>query len=69
MKQNQEFTPKYWVMHDKNTDDIFVDTMDKCMSRSKGKYNKLHKDKDGVNIESARDLECILISIVQVVGF
>jgi hypothetical protein len=29
MKSNQKFTPKYWCVHDKNTDDVFVDTMSK----------------------------------------
>ncbi len=29
MKSDQKFTPKYWCVHDKNTDDVFVDTMSK----------------------------------------
>ena len=29
MKQDQKFTPKYWVLHDKTTDDVFTDSMRK----------------------------------------
>lgn len=29
MKENQEFTPKYWVAHDKRADDVFLESASK----------------------------------------
>ena len=26
MKQGQQFTPKYWVFHNTDTDDVYLDT-------------------------------------------
>lgn len=32
MKADQKYTPKYWVVHDKTTDDVFLETMNKTRS-------------------------------------
>lgn len=38
MKSNQKFTPKYWCVHDKNTDDVFVETMSKSVVDAMQKF-------------------------------
>lgn len=32
MKNDQEFTPKYWMAHHINNDDVFLETASKCRS-------------------------------------
>ena len=41
MKTTQKFTPKYWICHDKTTDDVFIMTADKSKDNSIEKYIKL----------------------------
>lgn len=38
MTPNQEFTPKYWIVHDPELDDVFLFSADKCRSASIKKY-------------------------------
>ena len=33
MNNNQKLSPKYWVGHSKNTDDVIIETIDKSYSR------------------------------------
>ncbi len=74
MKDDQKYMPKYWVVHDKETDDVFIDTADK----SQGNAIELFLDKHAysyfglVTDESVMEcylgsdkLECILIEIVR----
>jgi hypothetical protein len=35
MQKDQNFTPKYWVLHDLDTDDIFAITLSKSLESSK----------------------------------
>jgi hypothetical protein len=35
MKPNQEFTPKYWVLHNKETDDVLISTASKSFDGCK----------------------------------
>jgi hypothetical protein len=43
MQKDQKFTPKYWVFHDLDTDDIFAITMSKSLEGSKA-LAKIHKN-------------------------
>lgn len=31
MKTEQEFTPKYWIFHDTESDDVYLDTTSKSL--------------------------------------
>lgn len=35
MKQDQKFTPKYWIAHDKTTDDVLIKTAGKSLDECK----------------------------------
>ena len=70
MKSNQEYSPKYWVVHDKTTDDILVLTMNKSRPDSLETYELMQAaDLIGYqgNLEDDDNLECILIEIKEVV--
>ena len=41
MNNKQKFTPKYWVVHDKATSDVFIKTADKSMFDSIQKFLQL----------------------------
>jgi hypothetical protein len=43
MQKDQKFTPKYWVLHDRDADDIFAITMSKSLEGSKA-LAKIHKN-------------------------
>ena len=43
MQKDQRFTPKYWVFHDLDTDDIFAITLSKSLENSKA-LAKIHKN-------------------------
>lgn len=76
MKPNQKLTPKYWVVHDKKTDDVFIGTVAKSMTESlelffnsythaySGAIKSDEELPDWFNKEE--DLECILIEINKV---
>lgn len=38
MKANQSYTPKYWMCHNRNTDDVLVDTAAKSRDGSIRRY-------------------------------
>jgi hypothetical protein len=42
MKLNQEHTPKYWVFHDTNSDDVLLATADKSLDRCADKAELLY---------------------------
>ncbi len=76
MKQDQKLTPKYWVVHDKNTDDVYLSSAHKSKTESETRFVEqlmlpcLHSD---MSFEDAFDLylededyECILIEIKEV---
>ena len=73
MKPNQELTPKYWVVHDKKTDDVFIETASKGIFESVDIFLKLCSyeysgkvmaDEDlPAWFDEEEDLECILIEI------
>lgn len=42
MNNKQKFTPKYWVVHDKATSDVFIETADNSMFDSIQKF--LHRN-------------------------
>lgn len=56
---NQKFTPKYWVVHDKTSDDVLFWTMHKSLQGSLDVYN-LNYD---IPVEDDENLECILVEI------
>jgi hypothetical protein len=43
MKPDQQFTPKYWVFHNTQTDDVFIDTAAKSLIESEVLASKLHR--------------------------
>jgi len=76
MNNNQKFSPKYWVVHDISTDDVFIDTACKTKSDSENSYitnylwgkqvNTLSRfDAEDV-FENNGNLKCILIEIKEV---
>jgi hypothetical protein len=75
MKDTQKLSPKYWVVHDTTTDDVFIDTA------KKGKENSIDafiyhygfktfgilKDYDAREaFDNQTRYECILIEILHV---
>ena len=62
MKQDQKLSPKYWVIHDKTSDDILFWTMHKSKQGSISEYNLNYE----TPVEDDEDLECILIEIKEV---
>ena len=72
MNNTQKFTSKYWVMHDRATDDVFIETASKCMPDSIKKFLRLkaHGYFGTVDDDEAEDmfldhpsLDCSLIEI------
>jgi hypothetical protein len=58
MLRSQKFTPKYWVIHDPESDDIIIETASKSAEGAAELYhqwNACHYSDD--------DMELILISI------
>lgn len=75
MYKEQEYSPKYWVVHDKRSDDIFISTAHKSKFMSERLFvqNTLMTMFDGLDEQDAFDLycneedyECILIEIKSV---
>lgn len=76
MNPNQKFTPKYWVVHDKETDDIFPHTMHKSKWQSEEIFAKTLMDtfygytciEEALEAykENSDTYECILVEIKQV---
>lgn len=63
MKLKQKITPKYWVAHDKTTDDVFVLTARKSYDEA----YKAFEDEYGVGIFDEKDnFDVILIEVKQV---
>lgn len=76
MKKSQKYLPKYWVVHDKNTDDVFVQTMSKSLNDAENKfvkycaecrYGDLCHDDLFESFYEDENLETILIEILEVV--
>lgn len=74
MKSDQKHSPKYWVVHDKQTDDIFLSSAHKWKQRSidlfleqmskmftNSSYDDLYEA-----FENDEDYECILVEIKKV---
>ncbi len=76
MKQDQKLTPKYWVVHDKNTDDVYLNSAHKNKAEAETwfvKHLMLPCSHSGMSFEDAYELyledenyECILIEIKKV---
>ena len=74
MKTDQKYSPKYWVVHDKTTEDVLLHTARKSSEDSiKALVDSKYKGVD-IDIVTALDqiydensnLECILIEIKEV---
>lgn len=61
MKKDQEFTPKYWIVHDTTTDDVFLHTASKSMDRSIQKHDDLYGGYDC--FEEGSNLRCSLFEL------
>ena len=75
MKADQKLNPKYWVVHDKTTDDVFIDTAHKTKQNSIELFlNKHSFNYFGVIDDEAleekflisKKLDCILIEILPI---
>lgn len=42
MNTNQKYTPKYWVVHNPKTEDVYIDTLDKSLTGSCDKFLELY---------------------------
>lgn len=62
MNTEQKLTPKYWVGHDKNTDDVFITTARKSWFECDEAMAELFDD----NWLNREELSIILVEIKQV---
>lgn len=76
MKKTQKCLPKYWVVHDKTTGDIFVQTMSKSMNEAENlflhyysfsHYGMMNDHKLLDKFYNDENLETILVEILEVV--
>ena len=44
MHNKQQFNPKYWMFHNKTSDDVFIATASKCYNLCVEKAKKLYPD-------------------------
>lgn len=56
MKENQKFTPKYWICHDPNSDDVFLGTASKGLIECLQLWDKLYKDEQDLDFQPSYDL-------------
>lgn len=73
MKPNQKLSPKYWVVHDNKSDDVFINTASKYKQYALGKFiddnswdrwSTYLEDNDLLEMfDNDEDLEVILIEI------
>lgn len=78
MKPNQKLSPKYWVVHDKKSDDVFINTASKNKrnavdifvdDNSWDRWQVYLKDEDLLEMfYNDKDLEVILIEVKEVKG-
>ncbi len=61
MKQDQYYTPKYWVVHDKSSDDVFMWTASKIRQEAIELFD--HSNRCSVDFDYNELLECILIEV------
>ncbi len=64
MNLNQKLSPKYWVIHDKTSDDVYLWTGDKNREEAIYLYN--NTTRSDLSFEEDEKLECILIEIKEV---
>lgn len=62
MNDNQKLSPKYWVGHNKATDDVFIETADKSYEWVVDKMVKIFGDEFYENL----NLEITLVEINKV---
>lgn len=62
MKDNQKFTPKYWVLHNRQNDDVYLSTAYKAQSDTLKAAEDLFEDDWFMD----DNLEIILIEIKKV---
>ena len=72
MINGQKFSPEYWVVHDKKSDDVYISTAHKSKHMSiyiflnehaYGRFGCLSDDDVYRIFEEDEDLECILVEI------
>lgn len=78
MKPDQKLSPKYWVVHDKKSDDVFINTASKNKrnavdifvdDNSWDRWQVYLKDEDLLEMfYNDKDLEVILIEVKEVKG-
>ncbi len=61
MKAEQKFTPKYWIVHDSTTDDVFLRTASKWRDTAIQRY-ELFEGK-GKYFEDSEGLKCSLFEL------
>jgi len=71
MKEVQQYTPKYWVVHRESTDDVYILSASKNLTSAKGNYVYMYVDTseitcayaDHFDAEYAEELKVVLIEI------
>ena len=63
MNRNQKFTPKYWVFHNKLTDDIFKNTMSKNYRTCQSLAARLHPTEFNQYVEGEDAYQVTLIEV------
>ncbi|AUR87576.1 hypothetical protein NVP1101O_165 [Vibrio phage 1.101.O._10N.261.45.C6] len=71
MKKDQDYSPKYWVVHDKQTDDVFLNTAHKTKFMSERLFIETlvpmfpslnYNDVEEMYLDN-ENYECILIEL------
>lgn len=69
MKSSQKLTPKYWVVHNPNSDDVILSSADKCRATAIKKWFESSKARDRLvdtlpeYYLEACGLECALVEV------
>lgn len=61
MNQEQKLTPKYWIVHDATTDDVFLETAHKSRDKAIQRY-ELFEITNGY-FEDNENLKCSLFEL------
>ena len=66
MNSNFAYTPKYWVFHDPNVEDIFLPTMAKGLNESQSLAEKYYPKKFSLYEEGIKDYRFSIVEIKEV---
>ena len=58
MNNKQIFNPKYWMLHNKESDDVYIDTADKSLQDSRVKAAEIYPKEFMEYMNSMDDSDC-----------